>query len=90
MKHLAAAGAGAGAGGRQSSPLLLAPAAAGAKMTSARDSKLTCVLGPLLQGNCRTVFLSYLKDGEEHYKVRFFTTMSPPPQIHYCPSPAVL
>jgi hypothetical protein len=38
------------------------------KVTSARDSKLTCILAPLLHGNSRTSFLVFLKNGESHYK----------------------
>lgn len=38
------------------------------KVTSARDSKLTCILAPLLHGNCRTSFLVIIKNGESHYK----------------------
>lgn len=37
------------------------------KVTSARDSKLTMLLAPLLQGNCYTTWLLYLLDGEDHF-----------------------
>ena len=33
------------------------------KMTSARDSKLTTILAPIIQGNVKTSLLLFLQDG---------------------------
>lgn len=38
------------------------------KMTSARESKLTQILAPILQGNSKTFVLSVLMNGEQHYQ----------------------
>lgn len=37
------------------------------KLTSARSSKLTTLLAPILQGNMRIVVAAFIKDGEAHY-----------------------
>ena len=37
-------------------------------VTSARDSKLTAILAPLLQGNARVFALGFLRDGEQHHQ----------------------
>jgi hypothetical protein len=36
------------------------------KMTSARDSKLTTILAPIIQGNVKTSLLLFLQDGASH------------------------
>ena len=36
------------------------------KMTSARDSKLTTILAPIIQGNVKTSLMLFLDDGEAH------------------------
>lgn len=38
------------------------------KKTCARESKLTSILAPIIQGNCKTFLFAYLKDGEDQYK----------------------
>ena len=53
-----AVGGGGGGGGGVGPPIM--------KMTSARDSKLTVLLAPLLQGNVKTSLLLFLQDGERH------------------------
>ncbi len=37
-------------------------------ITNARDTVLTSLLAPLLQGNCRTSIVLFLKDGETNYR----------------------
>jgi len=37
-------------------------------VTSGRDSVLTSILAPILQGNCKTAMVLFLKDGEKHYR----------------------
>ena len=44
-------------------------------ITSGRDSLLTSILAPIIQGNCRTVLVTFLKDGEEHYRTSKATLM---------------
>ena len=36
--------------------------------TSARDSKLTSMLAPLLQGNCKTCLYAFIRDGQENHR----------------------
>jgi hypothetical protein len=38
------------------------------RSTSARNSKLTILLAPILQGNMKTTFLHFMKDGERYYQ----------------------
>lgn len=47
-----------------------------ARLTSARESKLTTLLAPLLQGNARTWFLCFFNDGEAHYQASLATLRS--------------
>jgi hypothetical protein len=37
-------------------------------MTSARDSKLSSILAPILQGNTRLFMMAYVRDGKKHYQ----------------------
>ena len=60
------AGASTTAAHRRTSPHPAAATTAGAsimKMTSARDSKLTTILAPIIQGNVKTSLLLFLQDG---------------------------
>jgi hypothetical protein len=47
-----------------------------ARLTSARESKLTTLLAPMLQGNARTWFLCFFMDGVEHYQASLSTLRS--------------
>lgn len=38
-----------------------------ALVTSARESKLTSILAPIIQGNCRCFMYAYIRDGEDHF-----------------------
>ena len=40
----------------------------GAFITSARDSRLTALLAPLIQGNCKTSLYAFVRDGEAQYR----------------------
>jgi hypothetical protein len=39
---------------------------AGVALTSARDSVLSSILAPIIQGNCKTVIVGFVKDGANH------------------------